>query len=311
MISIIIPVYNESESLEELFNGIQQTFDTQGWKFEAIFVNDGSSDDSLEVLHRIQKNSQHVKVINFLRNFGQTAALSAGIDRSKYDIIVPMDADLQNDPKDIPGLVQKLQEGFDIVSGWRKHRKDSPLKRNLLSRIANFLIRKFTKVELHDLGCTLKAYRKEVLLGLNLYGEMHRFIPIYAKWNGALRITEMQVSHHPRKHGVSKYGVNRVVKVILDLMVVLFLNKYGQKPMYVFGIFGIFNLSLSFVCALGSIYYKFISENYKSFIQTPLPLMSSVFFVVGVVCILLGLLAELSIRTYYESQSKKTYKVKD
>lgn len=311
MISIIIPVYNESESLEELFNGIQKTFDTQGWKFEAIFVNDGSSDDSLEVLHRIQKNSQHVEVINFLRNFGQTAALSAGIDRSKYDIIVPMDADLQNDPKDIPGLVQKLQEGFDIVSGWRKHRKDSPLKRNLLSRIANFLIRKFTKVELHDLGCTLKAYRKEVLLGLNLYGEMHRFIPIYAKWNGALRITEMQVSHHPRKHGVSKYGVNRVVKVILDLMVVLFLNKYGQKPMYVFGIFGIFNLSLSFVCALGSIYYKFISENYKSFIQTPLPLMSSVFFVVGVVCILLGLLAELSIRTYYESQSKKTYKVKD
>ncbi len=311
MISIIIPVYNESESLEELFNGIQHIFDTQGWKFEAIFVNDGSSDDSLEVLHRIQKNSQHVEVINFLRNFGQTAALSAGIDRSKYDIIVPMDADLQNDPKDIPGLVQKLQEGFDIVSGWRKHRKDSPLKRNLLSRIANFLIRKFTKVELHDLGCTLKAYRKEVLLGLNLYGEMHRFIPIYAKWNGALRITEMQVSHHPRKHGVSKYGVNRVVKVILDLMVVLFLNKYGQKPMYVFGIFGFFNLSLSFVCALGSIYYKFISENYKSFIQTPLPLMSSVFFVVGVVCILLGLLAELSIRTYYESQSKKTYKVKD
>jgi hypothetical protein len=237
--------------------------------------------------------------------------MSAGIDESKYCIIVPMDADLQNDPNDIPALVEKLQDGYDVVSGWRKDRKDSPIKRNLLSNIANYLIRKISKVEIHDLGCSLKAYRKEFIADIHLYGEMHRFIPIYAKWNGATRITEMPVKHKPREHGESKYGLNRILKVILDLTVVIFLHKYGQKPIYVFGTFGFINLFCSFFCSCGAIYYKFFSQTYKSFIQTPLPLLAVMFFVVGILCILLGLLAELSIRTYYESQNKKTYKIRN
>jgi len=237
--------------------------------------------------------------------------MSAGIDESKYDIIVPLDGDLQNDPNDIPALVEKLLEGYDVVSGWRKDRKDSPIKRNLLSNIANYLIRKISKVEIHDLGCSLKAYRKEFIADIHLYGEMHRFIPIYAKWNGATQITEMPVKHQPREHGVSKYGLNRILKVILDLTVVIFLHKYGQKPIYIFGTFGFINLFCSFFCSCGAIYYKFFSQTYKSFIQTPLPLLAVMFFVVGILCILMGLLAELSIRTYYESQNKKTYKIRN
>jgi glycosyltransferase involved in cell wall biosynthesis len=312
MVSVIVPLFNEEKNLRLLFEKIHSTLSKQVWDFEVIFINDGSTDDSASVLDSLQKDYPDiVRSIHLLRNYGQTAAMSAGIDESKYCIIVPMDADLQNDPNDIPALVEKLQDGYDVVSGWRKDRKDSPIKRNLLSNIANYLIRKISKVEIHDLGCSLKAYRKEFIADIHLYGEMHRFIPIYAKWNGATRITEMPVKHKPREHGESKYGLNRILKVILDLTVVIFLHKYGQKPIYVFGTFGFINLFCSFFCSCGAIYYKFFSQTYKSFIQTPLPLLAVMFFVVGILCILLGLLAELSIRTYYESQNKKTYKIRN
>ena len=312
MVSVIVPLFNEEKNLRLLFEKIHFTLSKQVWDFEVIFINDGSTDDSASVLDSLEKDYPDiVRSIHLLRNYGQTAAMSAGIDESKYDIIVPIDADLQNDPNDIPALVEKLQEGYDVVSGWRKDRKDSPIKRNLLSNIANYLIRKISKVEIHDLGCSLKAYRKEFIADIHLYGEMHRFIPIYAKWNGATRITEMPVKHKPREHGESKYGLNRILKVILDLTVVIFLHKYGQKPIYVFGTFGFINLFCSFFCSCGAIYYKFFSQTYKSFIQTPLPLLAVMFFVVGILCILLGLLAELSIRTYYESQNKKTYKIRN
>ena len=312
MVSVIVPLFNEEKNLRLLFEKIHFTLSKQVWDFEVIFINDGSTDDSASVLDSLEKDYPDiVRSIHLLRNYGQTAAMSAGIDESKYDIIVPIDADLQNDPNDIPALVEKLQEGYDVVSGWRKDRKDSPIKRNLLSNIANYLIRKISKVEIHDLGCSLKAYRKEFIADIHLYGEMHRFIPIYAKWNGATRITEMPVKHKPREHGESKYGLNRILKVILDLTVVIFLHKYGQKPIYIFGTFGFINLFCSFFCSCGAIYYKFFSQTYKSFIQTPLPLLAVMFFVVGILCILLGLLAELSIRTYYESQNKKTYKIRN
>ena len=312
MISVIVPLLNEEKNLKILFGKIHSALSKQAWDYEIIFINDGSTDDSISVLDSLEKDYPDiVRSIHLLRNYGQTAAMSAGIDESKYDIIVPLDADLQNDPNDIPALVEKLQEGYDVVSGWRKDRKDNPIKRTLLSNIANYLISKISKVEIHDLGCSLKAYRKEFIADINLYGEMHRFIPIYAKWNGAARITEMPVNHQPRQHGVSKYGLNRVLKVILDLIVVFFLHKYGQKPIYIFGTFGFINLFCSFLCTCGAIYYKFFSQTYKSFIQTPLPLLAVMFFVVGILCILMGLLAELSIRTYYESQNKKTYKIKN
>jgi len=312
MVSVIVPLFNEEKNLRPLFEKIHSVLSKQLWDYEVIFINDGSTDDSASVLDSLEKDYPDiVRSIHLLRNYGQTAAMSAGIDESKYCIIVPIDADLQNDPNDIPALVEKLQEGYDVVSGWRKDRKDSPIKRNLLSSIANYLIRKISKVKIHDLGCSLKAYRKEFIADIHLYGEMHRFIPIYAKWNGATRITEMPVKHQPRVHGVSKYGLNRILKVILDLTVVIFLHKYGQKPIYIFGSFGVINLFFSFFCSCGAIYYKFFSETYKSFIQTPLPLLAVMFFVVGILCILMGLLAELSIRTYYESQNKKTYKIRN
>ena len=312
MVSVIVPLFNEEKNLRLLFEKIYSVLSKQVWDYEVIFINDGSTDDSASVLDFLEKDYPDIiRSFHLLRNYGQTAAMSAGIDESKYDIIVPIDADLQNDPTDIPALVEKLQEGYDIVSGWRKDRKDSPIKRTLLSNIANYLIRKISKVEIHDLGCSLKAYRKEFIADIHLYGEMHRFIPIYAKWNGATRITEMPVKHQPREHGVSKYGLNRILKVILDLTVVIFLHKYGQKPIYIFGTFGFINLFCSFFCSCGAIYYKFFSQTYKSFIQTPLPLLAVMFFVVGILCILMGLLAELSIRTYYESQNKKTYKIRN
>jgi len=311
MVSVIVPLFNEEKNLRLLFEKIYSVLSKQVWDYEVIFINDGSTDDSASAIDSLENDYPDlVRSIHLLRNYGQTAAMSAGIDESKYDIIVPIDADLQNDPADIPALVEKLLEGYDIVSGWRKERKDSAIKRNLLSIIANYLIRKISKVEIHDLGCTLKAYRKEFIADIHLYGEMHRFIPIYAKWNGAARITEMPVKHQPREHGVSKYGLNRILKVILDLTVVVFLHKYGQKPIYIFGTFGFINLFCSFFSSCGAIYYKFFSQTYKSFIQTPLPLLAVMFFVVGILCILLGLLAELSIRTYFESQNKKTYKIR-
>ena len=232
--------------------------------------------------------------------------MQAGFTHARGDIIVAMDGDLQNDPADIGRVIAKLDEGYDLVSGWRKDRQDHPIKRNFLSRVANGLISRTTGVRLHDYGCSLKAYRREVLEGIALYGEMHRFIPVYAYWNGA-RIGEVTVTHHARVHGVSKYGLERVIKVLFDLGVVLFLHRYAQKPIYVFGLCGLASWAFSAIATLAAVAYKVLGE--KSFIQTPLPLIAVTMFFTGVICFLMGLLAELSIRIYHESQDKTTYVV--
>jgi glycosyltransferase involved in cell wall biosynthesis len=228
----------------------------------------------------------------------------AGIDYSSGDVLIPMDGDLQNDPRDIPKLLAKLQEGYQVCSGWREDRKDHPLKRNLPSRVANRLISAISGVHLHDYGCSLKAYRREVIKGVKLYGEMHRFIPIYATWQGA-RVAEIPVAHHPRIHGKTKYGLERTFKVILDLIVVKFLAQYAQKPIYVFGTFGLFSLFVAFIAAMAALYYKIFGD--KSFIETPLPLIFVMASITGIMCILMGLLAEIIMRTYYESQGKPVY----
>lgn len=308
MISLISPIYNESENVEELVLRIEAFFATESYEYEVLLVNDGSRDESLKKLLELTQDKPRYKVIDLKRNYGQTAAMMAGFNHAKYDIIIPIDADLQNDPNDIVRLVRKLEEGYDVVSGWRSSRKDALVKRVLLSNLANALISKLTGVRLHDYGCSLKAYRKSVIEGVRLYGEMHRFIPIYASWNGA-KIAEIEVSHHPRTRGESKYGMERVFKVVCDLIVVLFLQKYAQKPMYVFGFMGLVHFLVSFSTGSLAIILKFFAEE-KSLVQTPLPVISAITFMLGSLCILMGLLAEISMRTYHESQGKAVYAIK-
>ena len=276
--------------------------------YEVIFIDDGSSDKTLSFLRPICKEDPRIKFISFSRNFGQTSALSAGIDFSKGDIIIPMDGDLQNDPEDIPSLLQKMEEGYDVVSGWRQDRKDPFLRRRLPSVIANKIISFIGGVQLHDYGCTLKAYRRDILKNIRLYGEMHRFIPIYAKWVGA-RVSEIPVRHFERKFGLSKYGVNRVFKVILDLMVVKFLLSYSQKPIYIFGGMGFLMILGAILSGGYAVYLKLFRG--VSFILTPMPLLSIFLLVLGFISILMGFLAEILIRTYYESQGKPTYQIKE
>jgi glycosyltransferase involved in cell wall biosynthesis len=306
MISVIVPIYDEHDSLRLLYDQVTAVLRGLHQPWELILVNDGSTDGSESLLDKFASLDPAVKVINLRRNFGQTAAMMAGVDHASGSIIIPMDADLQNDPKDIPRLLAKLDEGYDVVSGWRKDRKDNPIKRNLLSRLANRLISAISGVRLHDYGCSLKAYRREVIKGVRLYGEMHRFIPIYASWAGA-RITEVPVIHHPRQFGVSKYGMNRIMKVLFDLLVVKFLAKYSQKPMYVFGTAGVASLAISLLSGIWALYLKFFENT--SFILTPLPLLVVLTAITGVMCILMGLLAEIIMRTYYEAQGKSVYLV--
>jgi glycosyltransferase involved in cell wall biosynthesis len=308
LLSIIVPVYNEEENILLLYDKVLDVIPILDCPFELIFINDGSTDGTKRALDELAEKDRRVKVVHFRRNFGQTAAMMAGIDFSSGDVLVPMDGDLQNDPRDIPLLLAKLGEGYDVCSGWRKNRKDHALRRNLPSRIANFLISKISGVRLHDYGCSLKAYRKDVIKGVKLYGEMHRFIPIYASWEGA-RVTEVPVNHHPRMHGTSKYGIERTVKVLLDLIVVKFFAKYAQKPIYVFGSFGILNLIIAFFAAVASLCYKLFEG--RSFIQTPLPLLFIMSTITGIMCILMGLMAEILIRTYHESQDKPIYLVSE
>lgn len=308
MISVIVPVYNEEASLANLYEQVSEVLRALNQPWELILVNDGSTDRSQQKLDELAARDSAVKVIRLRRNLGQTAAMMAGVDYAEGDIIIPMDGDLQNDPHDIPRLLDKLEEGFDVVSGWRKDRKDSPIKRNLLSRLANRIISRISGVPLHDYGCSLKAYRRDVIKNVKLYGEMHRFIPIYASWFGA-RIAEIPVTHHPRRHGKSKYGLERTFKVILDLMVVKFLSKYSQKPMYIFGAVGFVSLAISFLSGIWALYLKFVEQ--VSFISTPLPLLVVMTGITGFMCILMGLLAELVIRTYYESQGKHVYLVSE
>ena len=306
MISITVPVYNEAENLPLLYRKLAPVLEGLPYPWEIVFVNDGSRDGSRDVLDRLAMDDPRVKVVHFRRNFGQTAAMMAGVDFAAGDIIIPMDADLQNDPADIPRLLEKLDEGFEVVSGWRSNRKDHALKRNLVSQVANRLISFISGVHLHDYGCSLKAYHKDVIKGVKLYGEMHRFIPIYASWFGA-RITEIPVEHHPRRFGSSKYGLERVLKVVFDLMVVKFLARYAQKPMYVFGSAGVLSVGVALLSGVWALYLKLFEST--SFVQTPLPLLVVMAAITGIMCFLMGLLAELVMRTYYESQGKATYLV--
>jgi glycosyltransferase involved in cell wall biosynthesis len=308
MLSIVIPVFNEQDNVFPLHERVSAALQHVEGGYEIIIVNDGSTDLTESNLIAVAGRDPKFKVVNFRRNFGQTAAMMAGIDFASGDIIVGLDGDLQNDPTDIPRLLSKLAEGYDVVSGWRVDRKDAALKRNLPSRMANWLISKISGVHLHDYGCSLKAYKKHVVKGVKLYGEMHRFIPIYASWQGG-KVTEIPVDHHPRIHGSSKYGLERVVKVLLDLLVVKFLASYANKPIYVFGGFGLLSIAISFLSAGLALYLKFFANT--SFISTPLPLLVVLAFITGIMSILMGFIAEIIMRTYYESQGKQVYLVKD
>ncbi len=307
MISVTVPVYNEAESLPTLAGRVTGVLKETGQPWELIFVNDGSHDTSEAVLDRLAAENPAIKVVHFRRNYGQTAAMMAGFDFAQGDVIIPMDGDLQNDPADIPKLLAKLDEGYDVCSGWRKDRQDNALQRNLPSIMANRLISFVSGVELHDFGCSLKAYRADVIKSVRLYGEMHRFLPIYAYWHGA-RITEVTVNHFARQSGQSNYGLERVLKVLADLVVVKFLDSYAEKPMYVFGAVGLVSFFVSFIAGLSAIYLKFFAN--KSFIETPLPLLCVMSALTGVMCFLMGLLAEMIMRTFYESQAKNVYAVR-
>lgn len=308
LISIAVPVYNEHESVPALHQRIREVMETLPHEWELIFVNDGSHDGSEAVLDRIAAEDPAVRVVHFRRNFGQTAAMMAGFDFARGDIIIPMDADLQNDPADIPKLLEALEAGADVCSGWRKDRQDNALQRNIPSILANKLISAVSGVQLHDFGCSLKAYRADFVKGVRLYGEMHRFLPIYSSWHGA-KISEVTVNHSQRSFGKSKYGLERVLKVLCDLVVVMFLDKYEQKPMHIFGAAGALSLVVSFISGCVAIYLRVFSG--KSFIETPLPLLVVMSAITGVMCILMGLLAEMIMRTFYESQGRRVYLVRD
>jgi len=305
-ITVTVPLLDEKDNVAELYRRIRVALEGLGRSWEVILVDDGSTDGTAELLDGLAAEDARVTVVHFRRNYGQTAAFMAGLDRARGNTIVSMDGDLQNDPDDIARLLAKLDEGFDVVSGWRKDRKDNPVKRNLPSRVANAIISRVSGVRLHDYGCSLKAYRRETLQDVKLYGEMHRFIPIYAAWNGA-RVTELEVTHHPRVHGKSKYGLERVIKVILDLLVVKFLFRYASKPIYVFGGFGLLSFLGGVLAAAWALGLKLFAG--VSFILTPLPLVAVFLCAIGVVSILLGLLAEMVNRTYHESQGKTVYRV--
>jgi glycosyltransferase involved in cell wall biosynthesis len=305
-LSVVVPVYNEQENIMPLHEALSEAL--RGREYELVFVDDGSTDGSLEELTSVAATDQdHVVVIELRRNFGQTAAIAAGIDHSRGDVIVTIDADLQNDPGDIPLLIEKIEEGYDVVSGWRIDRQDKLVTRKIPSRVANWIISKVTGVRLHDYGCTLKAYRREVLQGFRLYGEMHRFIPAYAGWVGA-KMIEIPVRHHPRRFGQAKYGLERTLKVILDLFTVKFLMSYANKPIYLFGGTGAVLMFVSFI-VLGVLVGRRILFD-EHLIRSPLLQMTTMFFILGFQSILMGLIAELLVRTYHESQAKPTYSVR-
>jgi glycosyltransferase involved in cell wall biosynthesis len=307
-LSIVIPIYNEAENIPLLYKAVHQALKGVKYSWEMILVDDGSQDKSPEELEKLSsKDPKFVKVILLRRNFGQTTAIAAGIDHASGDIVVMMDADLQNDPVDIPSMVSKIDEGCDVVSGWRYERKDTFLFRVLPSRIANGLISWITGVHLHDYGCTLKAYRRNILSGFRLYGEMHRFIPVYASSVGA-KIIEVRVNHHARKFGKAKYGLERTTKVILDLMTVKFLSSYGSKPNYLFGGLGLIMMAISFALVIFLVINRLVAGEH--IVRSPLLQMSVMLFMLGVQSILLGLIAELLVRTYHESQKKATYTIR-
>lgn len=311
-ISIVLPIYNEEENLRELHSKLTESLSKLKLEYEIITVDDGSKDNSFQVLKELAQSDPRLKIIRFRSNFGQTAAMSAGFHHAKGDVIITMDSDLQNDPADIPKLLEKIDEGFDVVSGWRYDRKDKFFSRRLPSIIANKLIVKLTGVKIHDFGCSLKAYKKEIIDSINLYGEMHRFLPALAKWAGA-NITEIKVQHHPRKHGKSKYGISRTTKVILDLITVKFLLSYSTKPIRFFGYMGFSSGFIGFVICLylsiGKLFFP--SEDTSLIKRMPLLLLGVLLILVGIQLVTMGLLAEIMIRTYYESQKKPIYHIRE
>ena len=306
--SIVVPLYNEEENIVDLYAALVSALDVTGQGYEIIMVDDGSTDGTFARLTGLAERDDRVKVIRFRRNFGQTAAMAAGFDVATGQVVIPMDGDLQNDPADIPRLVSKIGEGYDVVSGWRKDRKDTFINRKLPSMLANGLISAMTGVHLHDYGCTLKAYRREVLDGINLYGEMHRFVPALASQIGA-RVAELPVRHHARRFGTSKYGISRTMRVILDLMTVKFLLSYSTKPIQLFGKLGVYTLEAGFLCGALTVYMKLFEHT--SMNRNPLLILTAFLLFTGVQFIVLGLLGELNARTYYEAQGKPIYVVRE
>ena len=307
-ISVFLPVFNEEPNLWPLHSKLDEALRTLGRSSEIVYVDDGSTDGSLKILREIAEVDPRVRVVALRRNYGQTAAMAAGIDAARGNVLIPMDADLQNDPADIRRLLEKLDEGYDVVSGWRKNRKDKMVTRKIPSMIANRLISWIGGVPLHDYGCSLKAYRRESLQDVRLYGEMHRFIPIYASWAGA-RVTEIPVEHHARTMGKSKYGLSRTIKVVFDLMTIKFMASYQTKPIYVFGSFGMLAFAISLLAGLYAVFLKIFHR--ADFVQTPLPILAIVMFAVGIQFVLMGLLAEMLVRTYHESQAKPIYAIRE
>lgn len=306
-LSIIVPVHNEKENIRPLLQKVRDSLPEHD--FELIFVDDGSTDGTPDVLREVAKGN--IKVIFLQKNFGQTAAISAGVDVATGTVIIPMDGDLENDPADIPKLIAKMNEGFDVVSGWRFERwKNEFVTRKIPSKFANYLTSAVSGLKLHDYGCTLKAYRAEILKDIRLYGDMHRFIAAYAHWNGA-KVTEIAVSFHQRTYGQSHYGFGRIWRVLLDLLTLKFLSGYATRPIHLFGSVGIISIILGFIAGALTIYFKFSTNHQKDFIQTPLPVIMAMLVVVGVMLIMMGLLAEILMRTYHESQKKTTYTIKE
>jgi glycosyltransferase involved in cell wall biosynthesis len=310
-LSVFLPVYNEEPNLPPLHAKLDEALKALGCTAEIIYVDDGSSDDSLRVLRELARLDNRVRVVALRRNYGQTAAMAAGIDAASGEVLIPMDADMQNDPADIARLLEKLDEGYDVVSGWRKNRQDRLVTRKIPSMLANRLISWIGGVPLHDYGCSLKAYRRESIEDVRLYGEMHRFIPIYASWAGA-RVTEIPVEHHARTMGKSKYGLSRTLKVVFDLMTIKFMASYQTKPLYIFGTAGLLTFVVSFLSGLFALLMKFVSwPKHADLVQTPLPVMAMVLLVLGIQFFLMGLLAEMLVRTYHESQAKSIYAVRE
>ncbi len=307
-VSVVIPVFEEEESLRELYSRLKKVLDGLSETSEIIFVDDGSRDKSFEILKQLCLEDKTVRVISFRKNFGQTAAFAAGFKHAKGRKIITLDADLQNDPEDIPKLLDKIDQGWDVASGWRKNRQDKFLTRRLPSVIANKLISRITGVRLHDYGCTIKAYRGEIAKNIELYGQMHRFIPALARWVGA-EVTEVVVSHHPRKHGKSKYGLLRTVNVVLDLITVKFLMSYSTKPIQIFGLVGLGSGFLGFLMFVYALYERQVYLVPMG--NRPVFLLSVLLFIVGVQFISMGLLSELQVRTYHESQDKPVYSIKE
>ena len=307
-ISIIVPVFNEEGNIVEIFNKIKNICKQINIEYEIIFINDGSQDSSEEVLNKIYSENSNIKLINFIKNYGQTAAFLAGFEYAKNELIITIDSDLQNDPNDIPKIIDKINQGYDLVSGNRVNRKDS-IARVFLSNIANKIISKIFDLKINDIGCSLKGYRSEFGKKIKIYGEMHRLLPVFAFMEGA-KIAEIPVNHFERKFGKSKYGMNRIIKTLLDILVLKFFENYLKKPIYLFGGFGVILLILSFFSIAGALYLKFVYN--ISLILTPLPLLSAMTFILGVICFLLGLIAEMQMRILFnDTKYNSSYKIKD